>query len=149
MNKRGITSVVMLLAVAAAVLVQALPASANRVHASHSSGVPTISRTVKFGRCHNSGKHASCASTGTVKNPLSIKFHVLAAPVQRVRGSWSVTCTKGKRKGHRQGRVRGLAPQKLMLGLPFPGADSCSVTASAQLRRRGALRTYLTATVSR
>jgi hypothetical protein len=148
MGKYGMSTAVAAVTALGAMVALAAPASAGQARAGQAASGPAVSKTVQFGPCHNSGAFAYCSSSGTVSHPLSIQFHIVAAPGQKVEGSWAMDCTKGKHGGHTGGQVKGRAPQVKPLKMPFKAPDSCNVAANAQLTKKGKIRTFLEATIS-
>ena len=95
---------------------------------------PTV-RSGKLDEARREGRLAVAQARGTIVSPSRVNIRVSAAPKQTVRVNWQLGCFKERRSRIGTGEYRTRTPDTRGIRLPVQGANSCIVTASAQLTR--------------
>ena len=90
-----------------------------------------------FGRASASGPRVLAAASGVARNPSAILVTVRARPSQRVSGMWMMVCSRGLATGTKSGILVARTPFTRRLKLPMQRPRTCTVTANAQIGRRG------------
>lgn len=90
-----------------------------------------------IGLKRSEGRNATAAAGGIIDKPKLIYLRVSAAPKQKVKGSWNVSCGGGKVD---MAAFEATPPYLLKLRIPRKDADSCVAGASAQLSGEGRLK---------
>lgn len=83
------------------------------------------------------GRSAVAQARGIARTPSRISVRISAAPKQTVSVNWQLGCVVNRRVAYGRGTYRARTPDIRTLNLPASGASQCTVTASAQLTRRG------------
>ena len=83
------------------------------------------------------GKSAVVAPAGFTEKPKEFWLRVSAAPKQKVKGSWNVSCAGG---GTDMDTFEVTPPHLMQLRVPTKNARSCVAGASAQLSGEGRLK---------
>ena len=99
------------------------------------SDAPPPLKTIGLKR--GEGPNATAAAGGIIDKPKLIYLRVSAAPQQKVKGSWNVSCGGGKVD---MDTFEATPPYLLKLRIPSKNADSCVAGASAQLSGEGRLK---------
>lgn len=81
------------------------------------------------------GRLAVAQARGTIVEPSRVRVRVSSAPKQVVWVTWQLGCYKGGKAKLGRGRYEAQTPNTRPIELPVSGAESCIVTASAQLTR--------------
>jgi hypothetical protein len=100
-----------------------------------------------IGVARATGKHARAASEGIARRPLAVAVRTSAAPKQRVKVSWGLSCPKtdgGTDKGT-GGTYVTSPPNVRPLELPRRAIAFCAVHAEAQLTGSGRAKVTLLA----
>jgi hypothetical protein len=106
---------------------------------------PASARVIVIDKARARGDFATAVASGNVRKPKRLWVKVKSRPHQRATGSYSVVCTKGSGAGSRSGNFSGRTPFRRRLRKPYRRPDSCTVAASAQLKRGGRLTVILLA----
>ena len=99
------------------------------------SDAPPPLKTIGLKR--SEGPNATAAAGGIIDKPKLIYLRVSAAPKQKVKGSWNVSCGGGNVD---MDAFEATPPYLLKLRIPRKNADSCVAGASAQLSGEGRLK---------
>jgi hypothetical protein len=99
----------------------------------------------KAGTCRAAGNAATCTVSQTIRHPNVIRVHATARPHQKVGVAWSMTCVKGRTTASSSGSFIARTPVSRRLRTPLRHPRTCTVTATAQLAKRGHLHFWLTA----
>ena len=81
------------------------------------------------------GRLAVAQARGTIVNPSRVRIRVSAAPKQTVSVNYQLGCFRNRRAKVGRGEYRTQAPDTREVPLPMANAESCVVTAGAQLTR--------------
>lgn len=81
------------------------------------------------------GRLVVAQARGTIVTPTRIAIRVSAAPKQTVTVNYQLGCFKNRRAEIGRGSYRAKAPDTREVPIPMSGAESCIVTAGAQLTR--------------
>lgn len=81
------------------------------------------------------GRLAVAQARGTIIEPSRVRIRVSSAPKQVVWVTWQLGCYKDGKATLGRGRYEAQTPNTRPIELPVRGAESCIVTASAQLTR--------------
>ena len=92
-------------------------------------------RTVAVKR--SEGTNAAASVSDFAEKPKQFWLRVSAAPKQRVKGSWNVSCTGG---GADQDEFEVTPPYLVQLRIPTKNAKSCVAGTFAQLSAKGAIK---------
>lgn len=101
------------------------------------SALPAGSALKRIGRASASGDFAVALASGRATKPKGIVVTVAARPNQRVRGNWTMVCSKGFGAGSKSGNFSGTTPLTRAARMPMVRPDNCTVSATAQLVRSG------------
>lgn len=92
-------------------------------------------RTGLVDEARREGRLAVAQARGTIVEPSRVRVRVSSAPKQVVWVTWQLGCFKNRKAQIGRGRYRAQTPNTRPIELPVQGAESCIVTASAQLTR--------------
>lgn len=92
-------------------------------------------RTGLVDEARREGRLAVAQARGTIVEPRRVRIRVSSAPKQVVWVTWQLGCFKDRKARVGRGRYRAQTPDTRPIELPVQGAESCIVTASAQLTR--------------
>lgn len=106
---------------------------------------PAVAQKVTIDKARARGDYAIAIASGNVNKPKRLWVKVKSRPRQRASGSYTVVCTKGSGAGSKSGNFRGRTIFKRPLKKPYRRPDSCTVSASAQLKKGGRLTVILIA----
>jgi hypothetical protein len=107
----------------------------------HSSTPPGSSREAKvMGSSSAKGDFPATLAHATIDEPAAIKVKVTPIPAAKTRMSWNVACRKGRSAGNTQGRYSLTVPSTRSLKAPMKNSDTCEVSASAQMLKRGTIK---------
>jgi hypothetical protein len=92
-------------------------------------------RTGVLDEARREGRLAVAQARGTIVNPTRVTIRVSAAPEQTVTVNYQLGCFKDRRARVGRGSYRTRPPSTREVPLPMSGAQTCIVTAGAQLTR--------------
>lgn len=92
-------------------------------------------RTGQLDEARREGRLAVAQARGTIVSPSVIRIRVSAAPKQTVTVNYQLGCFRNRVARIGRGSYRTRPPDSRGVPLPMRGAESCIVTASAQLTR--------------
>jgi hypothetical protein len=127
-------------------LAAALPACSSTSSDSSSGGDRSAtadgsSREAKvMGTSSAKGDFPATLAHATVDKPAAIKLEVTPAPAYKTRVSWNMACRKGRSAGNTRGQYSLTTPSTRALKAPMKNADTCEVSASAQMLKRGTIK---------
>lgn len=84
-----------------------------------------------------SGDFAIAQAAGNIDNPGDLKVKVTSKPAQKVDVTWALVCAQGLGAGSKDGQFKATTPVTRALKKPSKDADSCTVSANAQLSTGG------------
>jgi hypothetical protein len=86
------------------------------------------------------GDFPATLAHATIAKPAAIKVKVTPTPAFNTRMSWNIACRKGRTAGNTQGRYSLTTPSTRTLKAPMKNSDTCEVSASAQMLKRGTIK---------
>jgi len=92
-------------------------------------------RTGVLDEARREGRLAVAQARGTIVNPTRISIRVSASPEQTVTVNYQLGCFRDRRAKVGRGSYRTKPPSTREVPLPMSGAETCIVTAGAQLSR--------------
>lgn len=92
-------------------------------------------RTGTLDEARRVGRLAVAQARGTIVEPSRIRIRVSAAPKQTVTVNYQLGCFRNRRARIGKGSYRTRPPDTRGVPLPMQGAETCIVTASAQLTK--------------
>ncbi|HVF79047.1 MAG TPA: hypothetical protein VNA28_12185 [Solirubrobacteraceae bacterium] len=96
---------------------------------------PVVRGTGVLDEARREGRLAVAQARGTIKTPTRIAIRVSAAPKQTVTVNYQLGCFRNRRVEIGRGSYRTKPPNTREVPLPMRAAESCIVTAGAQLTR--------------
>jgi len=146
--------------VIAAVAALGLTASSTALAAGNGCSSKTTGnlRQCIIGSALTAGDYATTVVSGTVNRPSNVVVVIYTSQSQPVDVSWTMVCTRGMGAGSKSGQFRlltvkdntggpthhaGAWTMKQVRSFPMANADSCDVSADAQLSASGSLRLEL------
>jgi hypothetical protein len=116
------------------------------VDALASPGV-ALNRSLTVAKKSVSGAFGTVVVSGSLSPPASVlspfEVRVIVAPDQPVDVRWTVVCAGDGRAATKSGKARVLSLMAAQVKVPFLGADTCSVSALASIRKSGKLTVTL------
>lgn len=99
-----------------------------------------VAKGKSIGSASKSGKEAFVTVKETIKDPSTIKLKVTSQPAQKTKVMWTMSCKKGSdsRIGGANYEVSKSSTQTLEQ--PLSGGKSCTLSALAQLTKRGKIK---------
>lgn len=92
-------------------------------------------RTGLVDEARREGRLAVAQARGTIVEPSRVRIRVSAAPKQTVTVNYQLGCFRNRRVKVGKGTYRARSPDTREVPLPMSGAESCIVTAGAQLTK--------------
>ena len=92
-------------------------------------------RTGVLDEARREGRLAVAQARGTIVNPARVSIRVSASPPQTVTVNYQLGCYRDRRARVGRGSYRTKPPSTRAVPLPMSGAETCIVTAGAQLTR--------------
>ena len=89
------------------------------------------------------GKYPSTLAHASLKNPGAIKMKITADPEHTTHAAWTVACRKGRSAKTSADRFTVRRPVTKSMNRPFTNPDSCEVSASAQMVKRGTIKVQI------
>jgi hypothetical protein len=149
--------VLLAVAAAAAVAVSASSSASAGTGCDGNGGVGKSLRACIVGTAVAAGDYATTVASGTVTKPGSVTVVVYTSKAQPVDIAWTMVCSRGMGAGSKSGHATRTAmnqgdgmggpthrgkiwTMQTMRPLPMANADSCDVSADAQLSASGSLR---------
>ena len=100
-----------------------------------------------IGHCRAQGGYATCVAAGSVNHPKALFVKVGSSPSQHVTVYWSTVCTKNSGAGSKSGHFSATTPVLRKIRMAYTAPDSCTVSADAQLSKKGSIWVVLKAKV--
>lgn len=94
-----------------------------------------VVRTGLLDEARRVGRLAVAQARGTIVDPSRVRIRVSAAPKQTVTVNYQLGCYRNRRARVGRGTYRTKPPDTRAVALPMSNAESCIVTAGAQLTR--------------
>ena len=106
-----------------------------------STAEDSSSRETKvMGTSSAKGDFPATLAHATIAKPATIKLRVTPTPPYKTQMSWNLACRKGTSVGNKQGRYSLTTPSTKTLKAPLKNSDTCEVSASAQMLKRGTIK---------
>jgi maltose-binding protein MalE len=112
--------------------------SSRSDHSATANGPPREAKVM--GSSSAKGDFPATLAHATIEKPAAIKLKVTPTPAYKTRMSWNMACRRGRSAGNTQGQYSLSAPSTQTLKAPMKNSDTCEVSASAQMLKRGTIK---------
>ena len=92
---------------------------------------------------NDKGKYPSTLAHASLDDPGAIKMKVTPDPEQTTHAAWTVACRKGRRADTSADRFTVRREVTRSMHRPFTNPDTCEVSASAQIVKRGKIEVQI------
>lgn len=89
------------------------------------------------------GKYPTTLAHASLKDPGAIKMKITPDPEQTTHAAWTVACRKGRSADTSSDRFTVRRAVTKSMNRPFTNPDTCEVSASAQMVKRGTIKVQI------